>query len=219
MKATILAEHPFLIPFGTKVRLVPDNDNSPAVECFFAGYKAYDNTFVDKFCFFPRFKKPRKDGGMGTRNIYYCFGVFGYSDLEKYSIEILELPDDYDMRDPDPDRYNALTSAGVTLCTLEMMTLARRHGITTLSFSDYPSVDTPYAVFNTEDPRMDAYTDAYLAVETLEFTDEGIKVISSEKAFSGFLDVNYGERFDVAEALPKIYNAFTKAINTITHAE
>lgn len=219
MKATILAEHPFLIPFGTRVRIIPDSKDRPATECFFAGYKAFDNTIIDKFCFFPLFKKPTRDGRMGNRNINYKLGVLGYSDLQVCSIEILELPDDYDMRDPDPDRYNTLTSAGVALCTLEMMTLARRHGITTLSFSDYPSVDTPYAIFNTEDPRMDAYTDAYLAVETLEFTDEGIKVISSEKAFSGFLDVNYGERFDVAEALPKIYNAFVKALNTIIHAE
>ena len=215
MKATILAEHPFLIPFGTKVRLVSDNDNSPVVECFFAGYKAYDNTIVDKFCFFPRFKKPRKDGGMGTRNIYYCFGVFGYSDLEKYSIEILELPDDYDMRDPDSDKYNDLVSGLVAVCTREMISMARRKGISELRFKDHPDVDEPFATFNADDPVTGCSVDVRLAVTSMEFFDDEIVIRTKDENFSGYLDGHYGEGFDVAEALPHIYKAFVEAVCSV----
>ena len=214
MKATILAEHPFLIPFGTKVRIIPDSKDRPATECFFAGYKAFDNTIIDKFCFFPRFKKPRKDGGMGTRNIYYCFGVFGYSDLEKYSIEILELPDDYDMRDPDPDKYNDLVSDLVAVCTREMLATAHRKGISELRFKDHPDVDEPFATFNADDPVTGCSVDAHLAVTSMEFLDDEIVIRTGDENFSGNLDSEYGEGFDVAEALPHIYRAFVEAVGS-----
>lgn len=214
MKATILAEHPFLIPFGTKVRIIPDCKGVPATECFFAGYRAFDNTIIDKFCFFPLFKKPTRDGRMGNRNIDYQAGFLGYSNLQACSIEILELPDGYDMRNPDPNKYNNLSCMCVELCTLEMMALAKRHGIQKFSFNDFPEVDTPSATFDNGD------TDAYLDVDSLEFSEDGIKVNSvAGGGFCGYLDGQYGEYFDTAEALPKIYNAFIKALNTIVHAE
>ena len=215
MKATILAEHPFLIPFGTKVRLVPDNDNTPAVECFFAGYKAYDNTIIDKFCFFPRFKKPRKDGGMGTRNIYYCFGVFGYSDLEKYSIEILDLPDDYDMRDPASDKYNDLVSGLVAVCTREMFATARRKGISELRFEDHPAVDKPFATFDADDPVTGETMNAHLPVSSIEIFDDEILIHAEDGRFMGYLDSQYGDGFDVAQSLPHIYKAFVEAVGSV----
>lgn len=210
MKASILAEHPFLIPCGTKMKLTLTD---PVVDCgtvFFAGYKTFNRDILaDEFDLFARFKKPTKKGEMSNHNIELFDGVVGYSDLKRCEIEILELPDSYRLSYPDPDKYNKLTCAQVSVCTLEMLTIAKKHGLKKISFRDYPSVDAPSATFDNGD------TDAYLEVDSIEFDEDIIKINSvAGGGFTGILDRTYGEYFDVAEALPKIYKAFIKAVQT-----
>ena len=216
MKATILVDHPFLIPEGTKMNLTLTD---PKVECgpvFFAGYRLLGQEIIrDSFDLFARFKKPTKDGTMSNRNIDLFAGVFGHSDLVRCEIEILELPDNYRMFSPDPDKYNDLVSGLVAVCTREMLATARRKGISELRFKDHPDVDEPFATFNADDPVTGCSVDVHLAVTSMEFFDDEIVIRTQDENFSGNLDDEYGEGFDVAEALPHIYRAFVEAVGSV----
>lgn len=215
MKATILVDHPFLIPEGTKMNLTLTD---PKVECgpvFFAGYRLLGQEIIrDSFDLFTRFKKPAKDGTMSNRNIVPFSGVLGRSDHARCEIEILELPDNYQMLYPDPDKYNDLISGLVAVCTREMISMARRKGISELRFEDHPDVDEPFATFNADDPVTGCSMDAHLAVASMEFSDDEIVIRPKDEKFSGYLDGHYGEGFDVAQSLPHIYKAFVEAVGS-----
>lgn len=216
MKATILVDHPFLIPDGTKMNLTLTD---PKVECgpvFFAGYRLLGKEIIrDSFDLFARFKKPAKDGTMSNRNIDLFAGVLGRSELARCEIEILELPNNYQIFSPDPDKYNDLVSGLVAVCTREMLATAHRKGISELRFKDHPDVDKPFATFNADDPVTGCSVDVRLAVTSIEFFDDEIVIRTNDENFSGNLDGEYGEGFDVAEALPHIYRAFVEAVCSV----
>lgn len=215
MKATILVDHPFFIPEGTKMNLTLTD---PKVECgpvYFAGYRLLGQEIIrDSFDLFARFKKTAKDGTMSNRNIVLFNGVLGRSELARCEIEILELPDS-SMLYPDPDKYNDLVSGLVAVCTREMLATAHRKGISELRFKDHPDVDKPFATFNADDPVTGCSVDVRLAVASMEFLDDEIVIRTNDENFSGNLDGEYGDGFDVAEALPHIYRAFVEAVCSV----
>lgn len=216
MKATILVDHPFLIPEGTKMNLTLTD---PKVECgpvYFAGYRLLGQEIIrDSFDLFARFKKPAKDGTMSNRNIVLFDGVLGRSELAKCEIEILKLPDNYQMLYSDPDKYNDLVSGLVAVCTREMFATARRKGISELRFKDHPDVDEPFATFDADDPVTGETMNAHLPVSSIEIFDDEILIHAEDGRFVGYLDSQYGDGFDVAQSLPHIYKAFVEAVCSV----
>lgn len=206
--ATIFADCPLLVPYGTKIRLVSNNGDYDKV-LFFAGYKTFDlGSIQDKYDLYPKFKLPTKDGKMSNRNCGWAGGACGYSNLEDFKFEILAFNDVVPFGVfNDSEKYNRLTSNQVAFYSIAMMCIAKQLGIRTLKFPDHPKTDAPSAIFDDADG-----TDKLLDITELDFSDENrIAIKTTDKNFTGYLDGLYGDYFNVAEALPRIFKAFCEA--------
>lgn len=203
---------PFLIPTGTKVRLT-DNRNGWAQELFFAGYRVYGAEYIygKDYGIFPCFKAITRQGTMSNRNPSgWGSNTLGAYDLEHYEIDIVDYCSDnaYELlpRIEKKNRLNDIICGAVSVCTTEMLAIAKRLGIDHISFSEYPDVETPSATFN-KDSNVEL--GFWEEVESLAFDQENTVIsIASVNGNTAYLDTAYGDYFDVAQSLPHIYRAF-----------
>lgn len=225
MKASILKQNPFLIPYGTKVKLTRDSDNFSFIG-FFAGYRTYWREFLTgKSDLSPVFKAETKTGTMSNRN---AAAALWDDDLKNWELEILSIPTNTYETSPltiDPDRYSEMTVNTVAFCTLQLCALAENLGVKEIDFTQHPDIDTPHAVFDNGGTEENYDSNKWLAVRKLVFNPEPdeenirISVVSEEDGYEGYLDNQYGDFFDIAESLPLIFNSAVKILKKIAESK
>lgn len=208
MKASILITNPFLIPSETKVRLT--RKDGFTVEGFFAGYKTYKQNILThpEYDLFPIFRAANKDGSMGRRFAKgITLGTLDGIELDEFEMEILEYHVRYTHCLKD-NKFNDITVGTVAVCTLEMLALAKRFGITDIELDKYDDIEDCHATFDN-----DGGESRYQQVSALRFNqDEKTVTIFGALGDSGYLDCQYGDYFDVAKSLPHIYKAFMECL-------
>lgn len=210
MKATVLIQIPFIIPYGTKI-ILKSKISGKTIPAFFAGYKTYEQNIIEfkEYNLFPLFKAVNKAGKMSTKNVTdFSGGTLAPCSLKEWNLEI----ECFSKEDSEPGKYSDIVITMVQVATEEMLSLARRHGIEKIDFSKYKDIDVPYTVF-----ENDKEESKYLPILSLIFDQEEkcITVKSSNTDYTGYLDCNYGDFFAPVEVVPKIYDAFVKVISEI----
>lgn len=106
-----------------------------------------------------------------------------------------------------PNKYNFLICNSVAACTREMVILAGIYGIKRIEFKNYPQIDTPSVTFNCDEIAE------YADVKALVFdSDDAPVIIEGEHDWKAYLDDDYGDYFDVAHSVGRIYHAFIEVI-------
>lgn len=210
MKATVLIQIPFIIPYGTKI-VLKSKITGKSIPAFFAGYKTYEQNIIEfkEYNLYPLFKAVNKTGEISTRNVHdFLGGTLAPSSLKEWDLEIERFPKE----DAEPGKYSDIVITMVQVATEEMLSLASRHGIEKIDFSKYKDIDVPCAVFDNDKGES-----RYLPILSLIFDQEEkcITVKSSHVDYAGYLDCTYGDFFAPAEVVPKIYEAFVKVISKI----
>lgn len=110
------------------------------------------------------------------------------------------------------DYYNRKVSDLVSACHKDIVDIFNSHNIAKICFSQHEDVlqeGIPSATFN--DDNNDA-----VWRELGEITyqkDNNLVYISNDCKFSGYTDGYYGDYFDIAQSLPKIYAAIVDIVN------
>lgn len=114
--------------------------------------------------------------------------------------------------------YNDRVTDMVVKCHRDIVEIMQQNSISKIMFAQHEAVlqdGIPYVTFNDDDNN-------YSCVELGEITlnnyalhnYEDLVYTSSDQKYSGYTDGFYGDNFDVAESLPKIYAAVCDIINT-----
>ena len=109
--------------------------------------------------------------------------------------------------------YNWKVSDLVSQCHKDIVEIFKNHNIAKIYFSQHEDVlqeGIPSATFN--DDNNDAEWRELGEVSYCEGTRDLI-YISADCKFSGYTDGYYGDYFDVAQSLPKIYAAICDIVN------
>lgn len=112
------------------------------------------------------------------------------------------------------ESYNWRVSDLVSQCHKDIVDIFKSHNIANIYFSQHEDVlqeSVPVVTFNNDKDELSCQ-------ELGELTYcEGTKdllYISADYKFSGYTDGYYGDYFDVAQSLPKIYAAICDIVNT-----
>lgn len=206
MKATILITIPFLVPCGTKVRLV--RKDGFTVEGFFDGYTTYHQSIVTSayYDLFPIFRAANRDGSMGKRYVAeLSSGTISPYELKDYEMEILEWRTNYPGWD---NKYSEVICDAVAACTVEMLTYAKMKGISRIELAGDPDIEEAHTTFEVEGSES-----RYETVTALEFDQEEKRItVLGSSGGSGYLDCVYGDGFDVGNSLPHIYKTFCQVL-------
>ena len=214
MKATILTAVPFILPYGTRLRLTkPARTDGYSKEVFFAGYRSYKQEFLTNAKdLFPVFKGTTKDGRMSNRNPDgWVSNTIGPYDLQNYELEILELPTEHlHPATLDCHAVEEVIIPTVAVRTEIMLAIARKYGITRMDVSE--DTDPAFAVFEedeTEDYRYEKVTE-------LLFDQKEKTVTVKGETLSGYLDCTYGDFFNIGQSFPNIWRVFVNKLQKMT---
>lgn len=111
-----------------------------------------------------------------------------------------------------PNLYNERISDLVSQCHKDIVEMFRDNGIEKILFGQHKDVlsnGIPYATFEGDDSSR--YMDDVEEI-VLSEGDHHLTIIG-KKRYSGFTDGYYGDYFDVAQSLPRIYAAICEIIN------
>lgn len=108
--------------------------------------------------------------------------------------------------------YNERVADLVSRCHRDIVEMFKDNGIEKIIFSQHEDVlseGIPYATFEGDD--FSSYSDDVTEIVLSE--DDNHLTIIGKKGYSGFTDGYYGDYFDVAQSLPRIYAAICDVIN------
>lgn len=111
------------------------------------------------------------------------------------------------------DYYNWKVSDLVSACHKDIVNIMKENSIEKIMFYQHEDVlqeGIPSATFN--DDNNEAHWRELGEVSYCEGT-RALIYISSDGKFSGYTDGYYGDYFDVAQSLPKIYAAIVDIVN------
>ncbi len=111
------------------------------------------------------------------------------------------------------DYYNWKVSDLVSACHKDIVDIMKENNIEKIMFYQHEDVlddGIPMVTFNNDEGNVSCQ-------ELGEITyrdDSNLVYISSDCEFSGYTDGYYGDYFDIAQSLPKIYAAIVDIVNS-----
>lgn len=110
------------------------------------------------------------------------------------------------------DYYNWKVSDLVSACHKDIVDIMKKNGIEKIMFYQHKDVlgdGIPMVIFNNDKGKV-SYQELR---EITHQNDSNLVYVSSDCKFSGYTDGYYGDYFDVAHSLPKIYAAIVDVVN------
>lgn len=110
------------------------------------------------------------------------------------------------------DYYNWKVSDLVSACHKDIVDIMKENGIEKIMFYQHEDVleeGVPMVTFNNDKGKV-----SYQELGEITYMDDSNLVyISHDCKFSGYTDGYYGDYFDIAQSLPKIYAAIVDIVN------
>ena len=110
------------------------------------------------------------------------------------------------------DYYNWKVSDLVSACHKDIVDIMKENSIEKIMFHQHEDVlgdGIPMVTFNNDKGNVSCQE----VGEITYMNDSNLVYISSDCKFSGYTDGYYGDYFDVAQSLPKIYAAIVDIVN------
>lgn len=110
-----------------------------------------------------------------------------------------------------PNLYNERIADLVSQCHKDIVEMFRDNGIDKIIFSQHEDVlsnGIPYAVFEDDDFNCELSD-----IGEVNVNGRCLMYISSDIKYAGYTDGYYGDYFDIAQSLPRIYAAICEIIN------